>query len=300
MEKNNLRKAFSLLTVLVLVCFSPIQAQNQVEDAIRQMSEGNVTGYLQPFLNGLGTNMNSGFAGSAKIDDRLTIRVDAIAMSSLIGDSDQNFDALPPAPYPQQSVNTATIFGDQGALVQGQEGTSYKFQNGQLNLNYLPLAAPQITIGNIYHTQLIFRFFTLSADSDVPDIDMIGLGLRHGINQYFNELPIDLAAGIFYQNLKVGEIVNTTMIAVNGMASKEYRALTIYGGAQYEHSSMNLQYQFSSAAAEDSSEINIDFTSDNFAKAFFGLNLNLQFVHLRTDINIGKVIAASASIGFGI
>jgi hypothetical protein len=300
MEKTILRTASSLIFAIVLICFSSAQAQNQVEDAIKQMSEGNATGYLQPFLNGFGANLNSGFSGSAKIEDKFTLRIEAVAMASLIGEAQQTFDALPPAPYPQQRVESATIFGDQGATVQGQEGLAYKFQNGQLNMDYFPLAVPQITIGNFYNTQLIFRFFALSTDSDVPDINLIGLGLRHGISQYFDDLPVDIAAGIFYQNVKVGDIMNTTTIAVNGMASKEFGVLTVYGGAQYEYASMNLNYIFSGAAEEDDSEIDFNFTSENIGRAFLGLNLNLKYVHLRTDVNIGKVIAASATIGFGI
>ncbi len=300
MKRTISQKAFSLFIATVLICFSSVHAQNQVEDAIKQMSEGNVTGYLQPFLNGFSANLNSGFSGSAKIDDQFTIRIEAVAMASLIGDAQETFNALPPAPFPQQRVQTATIFGDQGATVQGPEGVAYKFQNGQLNMDYFPLAAPQLTIGNFYNTQLIFRFFALSTDSDVPDINLIGVGLRHGISQYFDNLPVDIAAGVFYQNFKIGDIMNTTSFVVNGMASKEFGVLTIYGGAQYEHASMNLNYTFSGATADEDSEIDFNFTSENFGRAFLGLNLNLKFVHLRTDINVGKVIAASATIGFGI
>lgn len=300
MEITILRKAFSLLIASVLICFSTVHAQNQVEDAIKQMSEGNATGYLQPFLNGFSANLNSGFSGSAKVDNEFTIRIEAVAMASLLGEAQETFNALPPVPYPQQRVKTATIFGDQGAAVQGPEGLTYKFQNGQLNMDYFPLAVPQITIGNFYHTQLIFRFFALSTDSDVPDINLIGLGLRHGLSQYFDDLPVDLAAGFFFQNFKVGDIMNTSTIAVNGMASKEFGVFTIYGGAQYEYASMNLNYTFSGAATDEDSEVDFNFTSDNFGRAFIGFNLNLKFMHLRTDINIGKVTAASASIGFGI
>lgn len=146
MKRTISQKAFSLFIATVLICFSSVHAQNQVEDAIKQMSEGNVTGYLQPFLNGFSANLNSGFSGSAKIDDQFTIRIEAVAMASLIGDAQETFNALPPAPFPQQRVQTATIFGDQGATVQGPEGVAYKFQNGQLNMDYFPLAAPQLTI----------------------------------------------------------------------------------------------------------------------------------------------------------
>ncbi len=294
------QKGASLVFALIVLFTYPLNAQNQLEDAIRQLSADNVSGYMQPFLNGFSGNMNSGFSGSAKIDDKFTIRIDAIGMATMIGSSEEVYNAVPPSPFAQQPVRTATVFGDQGAVVQGPEGLSYKFQNGQLDMDYFPLVAPQLTIGNFYNTQLIFRFFTYSGDSDVPDIDMIGLGLRHGLNQYFGELPVDIAAGGFFQSFKIGDIINTNFFSVNGMASKEFSLLTLYGGLQFEYSNMNLNYTLSSSSGDQESEVDLSFSSDNYIRAMAGLNLNLGVVHIRTDFNLGKVSVLSASIGFGI
>jgi len=285
---------------LSLFFFSSANAQNQLEDAIKQMSTENVTGYMQPFLNGFAGNMNSGFAGTAKIDNKLTFRIDAIGMATMIGSAEEEYNAVAPPHFNQQTVRTATIFGDRGAVIQGPEGLTYQFQNGQLNLDHLPLVAPQLTIGNIFNTQLIFRFFTYSDDSDVPDIDMFGIGLRHGVNQYFTNLPVDLAAGVFYQTFKIGEIIDTRFFAINGMASKKFSLLTLYGGVQYENSNMNLTYTFSGAAADEDTEVDIDFRSDNHIRGMVGVNLSLGFIHLRTDVNLGKTSILSAAVGFGI
>jgi hypothetical protein len=293
-------KSASLYFALSLFLINSANAQNQLEDAIKQLSSENVTGYMQPFLNGFSANMNSGFAGSAKIDNKFTIRLDAIGMATIIGAAEKEYSAIAPAPFSQQPVRTATVFGDQGAALQGPEGLSYKFQNGQLDMDYFPLVAPQLTIGNIYNTQLLFRFFTYSSDSDVPDIDMMGIGLRHGLSQYFNNLPVDLATGVFYQTFKIGDIIDTNFFSINGMASKEFSLLTIYGGVQYEYASMNLNYTLSGASVEEDSEIDLSFRSENNIRAILGFNLNLGVVHLRSDFNLGKVSVLSASIGFGI
>lgn len=293
------RTSFLTLTLL-LISFPVLNAQNQVEDAIRQMSKDNVSGYMQPFLNAFGANLNSGFAGSAIRDGEITVRIDLIGMASMIGAAQETYQAIPPAHFPQEPVKSATIFGDQGAVVQGPQGLNYKFQNGQLNMDYFPLAAPQLTIGNFYNSQLIFRFFTFSNDSDVPDINMLGLGLRHSLNQYFDDLPVDLTAGLFYQYFKVGEMMKTNLIALNGMASKQFDKLTVYGGAQFEYTGMNLNYRFESATADENPEIDFTFSSENYVRAFLGLNLNLKFVHVRTDISLGKVSVLSAAVGFGI
>lgn len=300
MNKQTSIKVSSLSLIFILAFFQFVNAQNQVEDAIRQMPQENVSGYLQPFLNGFGANLNSGFSGTAKIEDGLTIRLDVIGMVNMIGTDQETYSATPPEPFNQQPVNTATIFGDQGATLAGPSGTRYRFQNGQLNMDYFPLAAPQITIGNFYNTQFIFRFFTYSEDSDVPDINMFGVGLRHGLNQYFGDLPVDLAAGIFYQKFNIGDIMNTDTFALTGMASKDWKFLSVYGGAQYEYAGMNLNYTFESAAEGEKPEVDFTFNSDNNVRAFIGLNLNFKFIHLRTDVSLADVPVLSASIGIGI
>lgn len=290
-----------MVTFLVAGMFlcKPSQAQNQVEDAIKQLSSQNVTGYLQPLLNGFGANMNSGFAGSAAIDNSFFFRIDAIGMATIIGGNEQVYEAVPPHPFAQQPVETATIFGDQGAVVEGPEGIRYYMQNGQLNLEYMPLIMPQITIGNILNTQLVVRFFTYSTDSDVPDIDLIGIGIRHGLNQYLPGFPVDLAAGVYYQNFKIGDIMDTNTLSVDARASKKLGMLTLYGGAQYEHANMNLQYTYTGPAAEEEQMIDLDFESENRVRAFAGINLTLGLVHLRGDFNIGRVSVVSAAVGIG-
>ncbi len=294
-----LKSSFILLAVSILFIY-PVNAQNQLEDAISQLSVDNATGYMQPFLNGFAGNMNSGFAGSAKIENRFTIRFEAIGMATLIGSDAEQFDAVPPAPFSQQPVRTATVFGDQGTVVQGPEGLTYKLQDGQLNMNYLPLAAPQLTIGNFFNTQLIFRFFSYSGDSDVPDIDLFGVGVRHGVSQYFSDLPVDIAAGMFFQSFKIGDIIDSNFFSINGMASRDFSLLTLYGGIQYEYSTMNLNYTLSGATSDEDAEIDFSFRSDNHLRAIAGLNLKLGLLHLRTDFNLGNVSVFSASIGFGI
>ena len=43
------------------------RARNQFEDAVKQLNSDNVKGYLQPFVNGFGANLNSGLYHSAEI-----------------------------------------------------------------------------------------------------------------------------------------------------------------------------------------------------------------------------------------
>lgn len=111
--KISIRLSLSIMVCILVVFLSTsANAQNQFEDAIEQFESESVTGYLQPFLNGFGANLNSGFSGTAKLENELVIRLEAVGMATLIGGAEETFKAIPPAPFNQQKVETATIFGD--------------------------------------------------------------------------------------------------------------------------------------------------------------------------------------------
>jgi hypothetical protein len=291
---------FTVLLLFFLFSSTTVFSQNQAEEAIKQLSSENVTGYLQPFLNGFGANLNSGFSGSASIENRLSVRIDAIGMATIIGDPEKVYEAIPPEPFPQEPVETATIFGGQGATVQGPQGTTYQMQHGQIELDYLPFVVPQLTIGNLFNTQFVVRFFTYSADSNIPDIDLTGLGIRHSFGQYFSVLPIDIAAGAYYQTFKIGDIIEAETLAFDTILSKRLGPLTLYGGMQYEYATMNVQYTFSGLTEDGSEqEVDLDFSSDNNLRALAGLNLSLGFLHLKSDFSIGNVSVFTVGAGIG-
>ena len=150
---------FSFL--FVALCSSRALAQNPIEDAIKQLSSDVAKGYVQPLADGFGANLNSGFFRTAEIEEMgLHIELRFVGMATLIGDTEKKYTVTPPAPFSQQPVETATIFGDQGAVISGPNGLSYQFQNGQVKASLIPFAVPQLTIGNIYGTQASIRFLT--------------------------------------------------------------------------------------------------------------------------------------------
>lgn len=299
--KISIRLSLSIMVCILVVFLSTsANAQNQFEDAIEQFESESVTGYLQPFLNGFGANLNSGFSGTAKLENELVIRLEAVGMATLIGGAEETFKAIPPAPFNQQKVETATIFGDRGATVTGPEGIQYKYQNGVFDLDYFPLAVPQLTIGNYYHTQAKLRYFGYTGQDDVPDIQLLGLGIQHGLTQYFGQLPLDLSVALFYQQFTIGDIIESDAFAIAGMGSKEFGILTIYGGVQYEKTQMDLNYTRSGSSDNENSQVDLSFDAENSIRGYAGFGLDLSVVHIRTDINIGNVSVLSASIGFGI
>ncbi len=286
---------------VALLASAGVYAQNPFEDAVKQISSDNVRGYVQPFVNSFGANMNSGLYNSAEIDEigfHLNFRI--VAMGTLIGDAEKTYTAASPdPPYPQDPVQTATVFGDLGTVVQGPvPGMEYHYQNGQVKTSIVPFLSPQLTVGNVFGTQAVIRYVPIPERDNIPKVTLFGIGVRHSISRYLPTFPADLAASAFYQTLDIGDIFSAKAFNIGAQISKTFSVATLYGGVQYETSSMSLSYTYTGSAQPQ--RVNIDIDGENKIRATAGLGLNLFILHLNADISVGKVTVASAGLGFGL
>ena len=296
--QRSILKISSLLCGLLLIG-STGKAQDPFQDAIKQLSSDNVRGYLQPFVNGLGANLNSGYYNTAQIGETgLHLQIGVVGMGTLVGDAEKVYNALPPQPYPQTPVQTATLFGGTGMTLNGPSGTSYQFQSGEVKTSMIPLGVPQLTIGNIYGTQAVIRYVPIPSIDKFPKVSFFGIGARHSISRYIPEFPADIAAGIFYSKVSVGDIIDAHSLAFGAQISKSFSILTAYGGMQYESSSLNLNYTFS--GSNPPSTVNLDMDGENKFRVTGGVTLDLLILHLNADINFGKVTVVSGGLGFGM
>ncbi len=285
----------------LLMLSSEARAQTPFDETMQQLSSRNVQGYLQPFVNSTSADMNAGFYHSASISDfGLNFQFQIIAMAVLIGDNEKFYDATPPQSqgYSQQPVRTATVFGDKGAFIQGPApGLYYQFQNGQFKTAVIPGGVPQLTIGNLLGTQAILRYIQLPQIGNVPRTTLAGGGIRHSLSRYFSVLPVDVAAGVFYQRFTFGDYITASAAMIGVQASKSFSILTLYGGLQYEETTMSLNYTFK---GEPPTKVSLDLSSINHACLTLGLCLNLALIDINGDISIGNVTAISAGFGFGL
>ena len=294
--------ALSSILFAALATAPTARAQSELEDAVKQLSSDNVRGYLQPFITAVGANFNSGFYNTAEIGGMgLHIQLQIVGMGTLIGDAEKTYQAVPPQPYPQNAVQTATLFGGIGAVVPGPApGLEYHFQNGQFKTSILPVAVPQLTIGNFFGTQASIRYVPIPSIGSFPKVTLVGFGVRHSISQYLPLIPVDLSAGIFYDKVTVGDIIDAHGFGFGGQASKSFSLLTVYGGVQYETSTLTASYTYTGPGPQNNTHISVDLDGENKFRATAGLNLDLTILHLNGDINLGKVTVVSAGIGFGL
>jgi hypothetical protein len=132
--------------------------------------------------------------------------------------------------------------------------------------------------------------------SGAPKITFFGLGVRHSISQYLVEFPVDIAAGIFWNTIKFGDLIDMKSFSFGAQASRSFSVLELYGGLAYEKSSLDLSYV---STAPGAANVGLTLDGVNKFRATVGLGLNLAILHLYGDVNVGSITNFSAGLGFG-
>ncbi len=285
--------------VLLLFCAAPLSAQ--VEDHIAAYTGENATGYLNPLAGAIGTTLNSGLYRSAHIPRfGFTIALEFPIMGLFFGDEDKVFMATTEAGFtPQQTAEAPTVIGSTKAvIVDGDGGTQFAFPGG-FDVGSFALTAPQLRIGSVFGTEAMIRFVAFKiGDDDLGDVNLFGLGFRHSISQYMEPgFPVDLAAGVFYQSLKVGgDLMDATAYSFGVQASKRYPAgfsiVEPYASLAVDMYSMDLSYE------GESQSINLSYDTDTSLDFTVGLNLHAAFFSLNGEYSISG--QNTFAFGFGL
>lgn len=285
--------------ILLLSLALPLSSHAQLEFALEQLTGETALGYLQPFVDVFGSELNSGLYRTAKVPAiGLNFFVGVVAMGTTIPDDRLTFMGKPPAPYPQTEVETATVFGGEGAVVKGAEGIQYIFQDGQIQGNFVPLAVPHIEVGSLFGTRLKLRYFAFDLGEDIGELKFFGYGLQHSVSQYLPLFPIDISVGLFKQTFDVGDIITADVLSYGVQASKSFGKLTVYGAANVENTTLEASYTYK---AEDYSEsITLKLENKNAVRLTAGVGVHLVFFHLNADFTLGSYNTASLGIGFGL
>jgi len=289
----------SLLAVLLILGFNTANAdESKLEQALKVFNQDEVKGYIQPLGDFFGANMSAGWYHSAAIPQMgFNLSVNIVAMGSVVGDDHKVYTTSAPAGYNPGTFQTATVFGDKKTIVTDQAtGLAYSgVADGALNTTMFPLATLQLHIGSFYGTEVVLRGFPIPQVSGAPKITFFGLGARHSVSQYLVEFPVDIAAGIFWNTITFGDLIDMKSFAIGAQASKSFAALEVYGGFAYEKSSMDVTY----TAAAGGGNVSISLDGVNTFRGTIGLGLNLTILHLYGDVNLGSVTNFSAGLGFG-
>jgi len=172
------------------------------------------------------------------------------------------------------------------------------------DLSFLPLAAPQLSVGTVFGTRVTFRYLpSITLDEELGKFKYFGFGIQHNPGVLLpTPLPFDVAVGYFTQTLEIGTLFKAKTTAFGINASKKLGlgpiSITPYAGFMLEKSNIDITYDF----IVDTEEIHIAFEleGENRSRLTLGLSLRLLMLNFNADYNIGKYNSVTVGVMFTI
>jgi hypothetical protein len=284
----------------IIVCFlllsSGLSSQN-LDDMLGKYTGENGVGFMQPVSNAFGALYNSGWYHMAGVPESgLHIHVGFVGSVVWIPGDQRVFKATT-EDYFQPTITTdkaPTIFGrTRGFSVDGDGGTEYYFPGG-LDINALAYTIPQITIGSLFGTELIIRYFGIRLGGEFGKLRIGGLGIRHNLDQYLlPESDVELSAGIFAQAFKIGTQFHSRSFMFSVQSGYTLKKWNFYGALGFRTSNADIEY-----VNDDGEELNFDLEKNNTLYFTAGAAYHLGPVVFSSDINFSDYTVLSFTLGF--
>jgi hypothetical protein len=316
------KKLFFMKKLISLIAFfiflnNYSYAQGDLGTVLQKVGKDYAQRYLSPFTTGLGINLNSGFMGGfnpggfSKIPVVPHVYVGAKFCGVLMKNNDKYFNLGFNTDTVIQGVkqtiywsvyNAPTVFGNSTpavarATINGV--TIEKTLIGGINdTKFIPLVIPQIGVGTIFGTDVIFRTVPGIKVGDYGSFKLFGFAIRHNIGAYA-KMPFDIAVQFGYQGFGIKDVndkkfIDATSSFVNLQINKSFPIVSIYGGAQYESYNVDVNYQYGNTS------IIFNQKGDNHFRGIAGATISLGPGRFNADMNFGTVFAFTAGLGFGL
>lgn len=172
------------------------------------------------------------------------------------------------------------------------------------DLSFLPLIAPQLSVGTVFGTRVTFRYLpSITISEELGKFKYIGFGIQHNPGVLLpTPLPLDVAVGFYTQTLEIGTLFKAKTTAFGVNASKKLGVgpinITPYAGFMLEKSNIDITYDF----IVDTEEINVAFEleGENKSRLTLGLSVRLLMLNFNADYNIGKYNSVTVGVMFTI
>jgi hypothetical protein len=283
---------------------------SQVGDRLTSLDPDNVALYAKPLSTFMGSYFNSGAYYSAKVSKIFGFRFTIVGMLVSIPEDQRTFTPLLPDGY-DNSEKTATFFGNKGTAYPGPDGFIV-FPPG-IDQSSFPAGIPQVAF-SLVGVEALIRYFPKFKIDDT-ETKLLGWGLKYNVSQWIPMSPIDIAVQVLFNNIKVDYNpkeddanqrnffkVNSKNWAFNAHVSKSFNLFNLYGGLQYEKTSMDLDYNF--RLDPDNPDLDQEFAvtidGDNKVRLTLGAALQLGILVINADYNIASqnLLTAGVSLAF--
>jgi hypothetical protein len=292
--------------ILLLSLFASAHLLAQAGDRITSLDPENAEKYAKPFATFTGAYFNSGGYYTAHVPKMFKFRFTVVGMIVSVPDDQRTFTPILPSGY-DNSQQTATFFGDRGTAYPGPSGFIV-FPPG-INQTSIPAGIPQIA-GSIAGAELLIRYFP-KLKIDDTEVKLLGWGLKYNISQWIPTLPVDIAVQILYNNFtseykgdneRNDFKLDTKNWAFNAHASKSFDLFVLYGGLQYETTTLDLDYNYRFDPNDPSLDqgVTAKADGDNSFRLTIGGALQLPVLALNLDYSLTSqsVLTGGVSLGF--
>jgi uncharacterized protein DUF6588 len=292
-------RGWMAFALVALVLPAPVLGST-LEDNLSAFPDETAEGYLKPLQTSFGQGLNSNLFTTASLPlVGFHARLEIKAMSMFFSDGDKTFSAKTGGDFtPQQTVQASTAVGPgQAVTVTGDGGTQFVFPGG-FDMTSLTIGVPQITVSGLA-TEAMIRWVGFdSNDQDIGTVSLLGLGLRHSISKYLKDVPLDLAAGIYYHKFNVeSDLVHVETWSFGAQGSKSFGLITPYGGLSYDTVQMTSKYTAKNGAEEET--VHLDMGTEKTFHLSAGGDLTLGFFHANIGLDWAKHFGVNSGVSFG-
>lgn len=327
---------FALATV------SPAIAQDEIDQLLNEsIDDGRklISAYVSPFMKSVSLGMNQGWYNTAKahkiagIDLTITANAMTIPKSDLFFDvSGLDLEAISLAGSSPHHPYAPTVFGpeDQPVFQYTDEETgiseTYAGPGGvdlekNLQKNWMPVPMANLGIGLPKGTDLKLRFTPTVDLGEEGSLKLLGIGVMHDIKQWIpgmKLLPFDLSGFVGYTNFRLDYyfdaeanpdqhgIFEMNATTVQGVISKKFSVLTLYGGVGYNiaRSSLAMKgtYDINDDGETQSHEVDpveLSFAASGL-RTTAGFRLKLAVLTLHADYTFQKYKCLTVGVGLSV
>ena len=298
MKSNSLLKYILTIVITGCLCFDT-KGQERFGELLESGTEDAnalVSGYLSPALEAVSVGLGSGWLNTANPED-----IPSYTYS--YEEEGQQFDGSFDAP----------------------EGINLK---DEIGIQAVPIPMAQLGIGIIKNTDIKIRWSPTVDIGDNGEAKLIGFGIMHDIKQHFRgikDLPFDLSAFVGFTDVSVeydlaAELEDTDNVdtangeaifdvntwSIQGMISKKFSVLTLYGGLGYNIANAELAMRGNYTVTDDNGnsydEVDpvVFETSASGVRATVGFMLKLAILTLHTDYTLQKYNTLTVGVGFSV
>lgn len=325
-----------------LACANPAFAQDEIDQLMNESIEDGrklINAYVSPFMNSLSAGLNQGWYNTAQphkiggVDLTITANAMTIPQNELFYDAtklgmqvielDQSSPGYPLAP---------TVFGpdDQPTFRFTDETTgiseTYTGPGGfnlekELGKNWVPVPMANLGIGLPKGTDVKLRFTPTINMGDDASLKILGVGIMHDVKQWIpgiKVLPFDVSGFVGYTNVKMEVyfdrlnnpdqrgLFEMNATTVQGLISKKFSVLTLYGGLGYNIAKSNLAmkgtYDINNDGEASPNEIDpldLKFGASGF-RTTAGFRLKLAVLTLHADYTLQKYKCLTVGVGLSV